>query len=62
MKNIKFVDIESGEESVAIVRPEGKNIGLCLSIEKGADVKVYMSESTALELSLALKEAAEKMD
>ncbi len=62
MKTITFKDIESGEESVVIVRTVGNQIGLCLSLEKGADVEVFMPESIANEVSLALNEATGKVE
>ncbi len=59
MKTITFKDFGSGDESVAIVRVENDKVGLCLSLEKGADVEVFMTGSIAKEISLALKEATE---
>ena len=54
MKTITFIDNESGDEAVAIVRKAGNSIGLTLSLRSGSDTEVFMQEQTAQELVNAL--------
>ena len=60
MKNagtIVFKDAESGEEALAIVRYNDKEVALCLSLKTNGDLEVVMPKESAISLLEALRVA-----
>jgi hypothetical protein len=51
---IKFVDQDSGDEALAIVRGDETGIGLCLSLMQNGDIEVFMQPSVCSDLVEAL--------
>lgn len=47
---IKFKDLESGSEGIAIVRSSLNAIGVALSLEENGDLEVFMSLDDASKL------------
>jgi hypothetical protein len=55
---LTFVDAESNDEAVAIVRISGANtIGLCLSLRSNGDVEAFMRRDDARRVVEALTAA-----
>jgi hypothetical protein len=56
---IRFQDADTEEESLVIVRDDGKNIGLCLSILSNGDIEVFMDKKDVVKLIEALNTAVQ---
>jgi hypothetical protein len=54
---IRFKDVETGNDAVAIVRRNENLVAICLSVQGGADVEVGMSMVDATALLAALRVA-----
>jgi hypothetical protein len=55
--NVKFVDGDTGYEGLAVVRVEGKVVGLTLSLEKNGDIEVFLGAQAIEEVIQALYRA-----
>jgi hypothetical protein len=58
---IHFTDAYSADKSAAVVRSAPGVVGLALSQNSNGDVEVFLSESSARELLLALQQALAKV-
>jgi hypothetical protein len=54
---ISFLDADSGEDALAIVRTGRARIALCLSLRENGDTEVVLSPSDCQALVEALKRA-----
>jgi hypothetical protein len=54
---LKFQDLASADEGVAVCRATSGMVGLCLSLCKGADVEVFLSADDCRTLLDALSQA-----
>ncbi len=54
---IPFVDPETGDEGVAVVRVTEDCIGLCVSLASNGDLEVFMKPDTAQSLVESLQSA-----
>ena len=54
---IPFQDIETSEDSLAIVCHDQSNVSLCLSRKSDGDMEVVMTKADATKLIEALKKA-----
>jgi hypothetical protein len=54
---ITFLDAESSDEAVVIVRFDEKHVALCLSLKSDGDVEAVMRKEDAKRLLDALKRA-----
>jgi hypothetical protein len=54
---IKFTDIDTNDEAVAIVRSDEDSVAVALSLESDGDIEVVMKKEDAKKLSEALKKA-----
>jgi len=52
-----FVDKDSGDQGLAVVRIEGQVIGLALSLQRDGDTEVFLGASELDELIRALNRA-----
>lgn len=55
--NVKFVDGDTGDEGLAVIRVEGKVVGLTLSLEKNGDIEVFLGAQAIEEVIQALHRA-----
>ena len=55
--NLTFVDGDSGDEGLAIVRTEGKFVGLTLSLRNNGDVEAFLDAKALDPLIEALRTA-----
>lgn len=55
---INFVDKDSGQDGLAVVRVEGAVIGLALSLRDDGDIEVFLDKDEAARLAAALTEAS----
>jgi hypothetical protein len=56
---LKFSDVSTGGESLAIIRAAGGVIGLCLSSRDDGDLEVFLAPDSTRELITALQTALE---
>jgi len=61
ISTIKFVDADSGQEALAIVRTDGTCTGLCLSLKDDGDVEVFMNSGDLRALYEALEKAVHQV-
>ena len=54
---IKFIDVETSEESVVIIRYDESSVAICLSVKANSDLEVVMTKKDALALLEALRKA-----
>jgi hypothetical protein len=54
---IQFPDIETGREAIAVIRTTKREVALCLSLEKGGDVEVFLPIEDCESLVEALQQA-----
>ena len=54
---ICFLDRDSGDEAVMVVRAEGETAGLAVSLCKGGDIEVFFGRQELDQLIEALKKA-----
>ena len=54
---ITFTDVETSDETFAIIRSSSDRVALCLSSKSGGDIEVFMNKNDALALCDALKKA-----
>jgi hypothetical protein len=57
---IKFQDLESTDEIIAVVRYDEKKVALCLSSKSDGDIEVFMTKHNAGRLLEALAVALRK--
>ena len=55
-------DVETGKESLAIVRFDAEKVSLCLSRQDDGDLEVVMGKREARQLLEALRVATELVD
>lgn len=56
---LRFIDMETSSNAVAIVRYDSERVAICLSIESGSDSEVVMNKRDAKALLAALTVATE---
>ena len=54
---IKFMDTDTNDEAVAIIRYDENSVAVALSLKSGGDIQVVMKKEDAKKLSEALKRA-----
>ena len=54
---IDFVDVESRQEGIAIVRAGDGEVGLALSLKEDGDIEVFLGLRECEQLLLSLQEA-----
>ena len=54
---IKFVDADSQEEALAVIRAIAGQIALCLSLQQNGDVEVFFGPEEGERLIEALRQA-----
>jgi hypothetical protein len=59
IKTIEFVDAETQENAVAIIRAGNGIISLALSLEKNADIEVFLPTNVGRSLLVAIEGALE---
>jgi hypothetical protein len=59
---ISFHDAQTGDQTIAIVRKHDDCIGLCLSLEKDADLEVFLQEADCRKIVDALNKAMRGMN
>ena len=57
---IRFMDVDSGDEAVALVRVEGEITGLALSLKRNGDIEVFGAQELDLLIE-GLQKAREAM-
>ena len=55
--SITFVDADSGDDGIVIVRRCGEVVGICLSLRTGSDAEVFLDRCTARKVVEAIKSA-----
>ena len=56
IETIRFVDIQSKGEGIAIIRAKEGCVGLCLSSFENGDIEVFLGPENVEKLVAALKE------
>jgi hypothetical protein len=54
---IQFLDVESGEKAIAVIRTTKREVALCLSLERGGDVEVFLQVGDCESLVKSLERA-----
>jgi hypothetical protein len=54
---IQFLDVESGEESITVIRAMKGEIALCLSLKDSGDIEVFLRVEDCENLVENLKQA-----
>jgi hypothetical protein len=57
--NLKFVDGDSGEQGLVLIRVEGNLVGLALSLLNNGDIEVFVDAHVLDEIIQALGNARE---
>lgn len=57
-----IIDKETGEEALIIIRYIENRIGICLSLEKGADVEVFLDRKEYNQFMAALEASSKNFE